>query len=157
MSAILLKGLPSIFDSDEFHVQIFPLFHPLLNLSLMMSIYLTILMTLDRYSAVIWQRKQGNPKKMKLSVTILFLVCSIYTIPKWMEYRRESRYTRVDYDLQEKEWTKEVIDKLHPKLQSGKLVWAVWSYCGKQVFFFRTALIHLRIICCNRRQLQLQH
>ena len=117
MCAIFLKGLPSIFDSDELHVQIFPIFHPLLNLSLMMSIYLTILMTLDRYSAVIWQRKQGNPKKMKLSVTILFLVCSIYTIPKWMEYRWESRYTRVDYDLQENEWTKEVVDKLNYWLQ----------------------------------------
>ena len=118
MCAVFLKGLPSIFDSDELHVQIFPVFHPLLNLSLMMSIYLTILMTADRYAAVIWQRKQGNPKKMKLSVTILFLVCSIYTIPKWMEYRWESRYTRVEYDLQESKWTKEVVDKLNPLLLS---------------------------------------
>ena len=114
---IVLKGWPTIVDSDDLHVDIFPVFHPILSLSLMMSIYLTILMTLERYAAVCWKRTQSDPKRMKLSVTILFLVCSLYTIPKCLEYTWNSRYTRRDYDLQESDWTNEVVGKLDPQIQ----------------------------------------
>ena len=104
-------------ESDDLHVKIFPVFHPILSLSLMMSIYLTIVMTLERYAAVCWKRTQSDPKRMKLSVTILFLVCSIYTIPKCLEYTWNSRYTRREYDLQENNWTDDVVDNLPSELR----------------------------------------
>ena len=117
LCVVLLKGWPTIVESGDLHVQIFPIFHPLLSLSLMMSIYLTILMTLERYAAVCWKRNQSDPKRMKLSMTMLFLVCSIYTIPKCLEYSWESRYTRLDFDLHEQNWTDDVVDNLPKELK----------------------------------------
>ena len=79
LCVILVKGWPNIVESvwNDFHIKIFLVFHPLLSLSMLMGIYLTIMMTLERYAAVCWKRTKNDVKKTKLLVILLFFVCSI--------------------------------------------------------------------------------
>ena len=107
LCVILVKGWPNIVESvwNDFHIKIFLVFHPLLSLSMLMGIYLTIMMTLERYAAVCWKRTKNDIKKTKLLVILLFFVCSIYILPKCLEYTFKSRYIRKEYDLQESNWS----------------------------------------------------
>ena len=49
---ILLKGGPSMDESFMFHTNILPIFHPLMNIFWLMSIYLIVVITLERFYAV---------------------------------------------------------------------------------------------------------
>ena len=107
MTVILLKGWPNVTESS-YHTLIFPIVHPLMMGSLMMSIYLTVLLTLERFYAVCLKgtaKKQGNQERIKSIMFILFILVVIFIIPKCMEYTWQSSDVRTDYDLEERNWT----------------------------------------------------
>ena len=54
LTVVLLKGLPNT-DDYSYHVNILPVFHPVMNISWLMSILLTVLITLERYYAICWR------------------------------------------------------------------------------------------------------
>ena len=105
MNVILLKGWPNMVETASFYVNIFPIAHPMMNLSWIMSIYLTVLLTVERYYALCWSRKtKSNAKKTKIVLGCILLFAIIYSIPKCMEYTVRSNQIRTDYDLQDRLW-----------------------------------------------------
>ena len=107
MIVSFIKGWPVILDT-KFHVTIFPIAYPLLNLSWIMGIYLTVLLSLERFHAICMkglEKKQGNNKRIKLSIGITFLFVCVYNIPKCMEYSWISKTIRTDYDAGDGIWS----------------------------------------------------
>ena len=107
LTVILLKGWPNVTESS-YHLMIFPIVHPLMMGSLMMSIYLIVLLTLERFYAVCLKgraKKQGNQERIKLMMVVIFALVVIFIFPKCMEYTWQSSDVRTDYDLQDRKWT----------------------------------------------------
>ena len=107
LTVMLLKGWPNVAESSN-HIAMFPIIHPLMHTSWFMSIYLTVLLTLERFHAIYLNRlseKQGNNTRIKLSIVLIFVLVIIYNIPKFMEYTWISSSIRTEYDSDDKLWS----------------------------------------------------
>ena len=103
VSLILLKGWPNVAESSN-HIFAFTMAHPIMNCSYMMSIYLTVLMTLERFHAVCLKgmaKRQSNKKRIKLTLVLTLAIVVSFNLPKFLEYTLKSSYIRTDYDLDE--------------------------------------------------------
>ena len=77
-----------------------------MNISWVMSTYLTVLMTLERFNAIVRKKRPAeNQKKVKLIMTGIFFLTFMYNIPKMLEYTWKSTLVRQNYDLDESIWT----------------------------------------------------
>ena len=106
LTVMLLKGWPNVAESS-YHVAMFPILHPIMHTSWIMSIYLTVLLTLERFHAICLKRlseKQGNNKRIKLSIVVVFVVVVMYNVPKFLEYTWTSSIVRTEYDSDDKLW-----------------------------------------------------
>ena len=103
-----IKGIPLIAETSH-HITMFTAIHPIMNISLIISIYLTILLTLERFNTIVitgMAMRETSQKKIKLSMLAIILVFVTYNIPKFFEYTLKSTKVRSDYDLQNKKWVK---------------------------------------------------
>ena len=107
VAVVLLKGWPNVAVFPNL-VYIFPITHPLLSCAYMMSIYLTVLMTLERFHAIHVKRMakiEGSQKKIKWTIGFTFALIVLFNVPKFMEYTWSLNDIRTNYDFDEKEWT----------------------------------------------------
>ena len=110
LTVILLKGLPNVSESS-YHVDVFPVAHPLLSCSYVTSIYLTVLMTLERFHAICLKgiaKKQNNQKLIIFILILIFAFASIFNIPKFLEYTLKDSDVRTSYDIKDKIWTEQL-------------------------------------------------
>ena len=73
-----------------------------------MSIYVTVLMTLERFHTIGLKRlskKQGNQRRVKFLLIVIFVFAAAFNIPKSMEYTWETTDIRTNYDLKNQKWT----------------------------------------------------
>ena len=106
-AVIFLKGLPNVQESS-YHVDIFLIAHPILSCSYVMAIYLTVLVTLERFYAICsngMAKKQDDQSRIKLIMVFIFGLVAIFNVPKCFEYTLKSNYVRTNYDLDEQIWT----------------------------------------------------
>ena len=102
LAVVLLKGLPSTADFS-YHITILPIVHPIMNISWLMSLCLTVCITVERYYSVCLKKKTEN-SKIKIGLIITFLVVVIYNITKCMEYTWQTNPSRTDYDQYDEKW-----------------------------------------------------
>ena len=107
ITVVGIKGIPLLADTSS-HIQFFTAAHPIMNISWITSIYLTILLTLERYNTIVIRGRVKNEtsrKKIGLSILVIILVVVAYNVPKCLEYTLKSIEVRTDYDLQNRNWT----------------------------------------------------
>ena len=112
VATILLKAWPTVIESTN-HILVFPFAHPALSCSYTMSIYLTVLMTLERFYAVClkgMEKTQANKKRITLILLVIFVFTVMFNSPKFLEYTLKVSDIRTDYDLEDKNWEKAVED-----------------------------------------------
>jgi hypothetical protein len=110
LAVILLKGLPSTADFS-YHITILPILHPIMNISWLMSICLTVSITVERYYSVCLKKNSKKVDfKIKIGLIITFLFAVIYNIPKCMEYTWQTNPSRTDYDQYDEDWNNLRVD-----------------------------------------------
>ena len=108
LAVVPLKGWPNITESS-YQAYIFVFAHPLASFAWVMSIYLTVLMTLERFHAIYLKgmtKKQGNQTRIKLTMVLVIIFAAAFTIPKSAEYTWKTSDVRTSYDLLDKKWLK---------------------------------------------------
>ena len=78
-----------------------PVVHPLMNLTWIMSIYLTVLLAIERFLVICWtnlKTKHYTKKRTKVALLFTFVFVVIYNIPKCMEYTWETQTIRTGKD-----------------------------------------------------------
>ena len=96
VTVILLKGIPTIDENHSLKL-LLPVVHPLMNLTWMMSIYLTVLLAIERFMVICWtnlKTKYYTKKGTKVYLVFTFVFVAIYNIPKCMEYTWETQTIR---------------------------------------------------------------
>ena len=79
----------------------------------MMSIYLTVLMTLERFHAIHVKRMakiEGAQGRIKWTIGFTFVLIVLFNVPKFMEYTWKPTDIRTNYDFEEREWSN-LVDK----------------------------------------------
>ena len=95
VTVILLKGIPTIEENHSLKL-LLPVVHPLMNLTWIMSIYLTVLLAIERFMVICWtnlKTKHYTKKRTKVYLLFTFVFVGIYNIPKCMEYTLWCRIT----------------------------------------------------------------
>ena len=67
----------------------YPILYPSAHTAYMGSMYLTVLLTFERYLAVCW-KKQFTIKKTMISMASIFFFVIVYNLPKWMFFKWET-------------------------------------------------------------------
>ena len=96
VTVILLKGIPTIDENHSLKL-LLPVVHPLMNLTWIMSIYLTVLLAIERFMVICWtnlKTKHYTKKRTKVYLLFTFVFVVIYNIPKCMEYTWETHTIR---------------------------------------------------------------
>ena len=84
LTSIVLAGLPTIFGGS-YGSKAFPFLWPIQQIAWTASIYLTILITLERYFAVFY-KKSATLKKTIISMVFVLIFAILYNITRFFEY-----------------------------------------------------------------------
>ena len=85
LTSIVLAGLPTIFGGS-YGSKAFPILWPIQQIAWTASIYLTILITLERYFAVFY-KKSATLKKTIISMVCVLIFAILYNITRFLEYK----------------------------------------------------------------------
>ena len=85
---MIIKNIEEMFhlEGDTYYPKLFA--SPMSHLAYNMSIYLTVLLAFERYLQVCFQSKARSlctPKKTQIYIVAIFLVCAIYTMPRFFQ------------------------------------------------------------------------
>ena len=99
-AVVLLKGVPSVAESS-YQVNIFQLLYPCMNISWTSSIYLTILLSFERFLGICYPnvaREFCTLKKTMIYIIATFTFSCVYNIPRFIEYELTNVLARTSYD-----------------------------------------------------------
>lgn len=106
-TVLLLKGMPSIVESS-YQVYFFQFLYPCMNIAWTASIFLTVLMSFERFLGICHQNAAKNfctRKKMMIYILAIFIFSCVYNIPRFNEYELVDILARTEYDPELKEYT----------------------------------------------------
>ena len=106
-TVLLLKGMPSIVESS-YQVFFFQFLYPCMNIAWTASIFLTVLMSFERFLGICHQNAAKNfctRKKMMIYILAIFIFSCVYNIPRFNEYELVDILARTEYDPELKEYT----------------------------------------------------
>ena len=108
VTVILLKGMPLILETS-YQVYLYPYIYPLMNIAWTISIYLTVILSLERYLGVCWREVAKTfctIGKTLLYIAIIVVFSSVYNIPRFKEYQLSEILVRTGYDpdLENHDW-----------------------------------------------------
>ena len=72
----------------------YPILYPSAHTAYMGSMYLTVLLTFERYLAVYW-KKQFTIRETAISMASIFFFVIVYNLPKWMFFKWETNQNGV--------------------------------------------------------------
>ena len=108
VTVILLKGMPLILETS-YQVYLYPYIYPLMNIAWTTSIYLTVILSLERYLGVCYRevaKQFCTIRKTMLYIAIIVVFSSVYNIPRFKEYQLSEILVRTGYDpdLEHHDW-----------------------------------------------------
>ena len=106
-TVLLLKGMPSVVESS-YQVYFFQFLYPCMNIAWTTSIFLTVLMSFERFLGICYQnvaKRICTPEKTMIYIFAIFIFSSIYNIPRFNEYELVDILARTEYDPELKEYT----------------------------------------------------
>ena len=104
---LLLKGMPSVIESS-YQVYFYQFLYPCMNIAWTASIFLTVLMSFERFLGICHQNaatKFCTHKKTRIYIFAIFICSCVYNIPRFHEYELVDILARTEYDPELKEYT----------------------------------------------------
>ena len=101
VTVILLKGMPLILETSYLEY-LYPYLYPLMNIAWTISIYLTVILSLERYLGVCCRevaKQFCTIRKTLLYIGIIVVFSSVYNIPRFKEYQLSEILVKTGYDL----------------------------------------------------------
>ena len=84
LTCIVLAGIPALFGAS-YGSKAFPILWPIQQIAWTASIYFTILLTLERYCSVFYEKSASIPKTIASMVCVLIFAI-LYNITRFLEY-----------------------------------------------------------------------
>ena len=106
-TVLLLKGMPSVVESS-YQVYFFQFLYPCMNIAWTASIFLTVLMSFERFLGICHQNAAKTfctHKKTMIYIFAIFFFSCVYNIPRFNEYELVDILVRTEYDPELKEYT----------------------------------------------------
>ena len=106
-AVVLLKGMPSVVESS-YQVYFFQFLYPCMNIAWTASIFLTVLMSFERFLGICHQnaaKQFCTHKKTMIYILAIFIFSCVYNIPRFNEYELVDILVRTEYDQELKEYT----------------------------------------------------
>ena len=110
--------MPSVVESS-YQVYLFQFLYPCMNIAWTTSIFLTVLMSFERFLGICYQnaaKRICTPEKTMIYIFATFIFSCIYNIPRFNEYELVDILSRTEYDPELKEYTWD-------ELPSNDVIW----------------------------------